>query len=506
MSFPLFYTAAMSMTIAGAIRQVAEQLRGRAKAEIYRSDPVLWMKERINLDLWSKQREISESLVNHKKTAVKSCFGIGKTYLAAALVCWWLDVHPPTETVVVTTAPTDSQVKKLLWEYIRKIHREHNLDGDVTENAEWKSDERDVIAYGRKPAEATMSAFQGQHVRYLLVVVDEAGGVPQMIWDGVEAITTIDTNRALVIGNPEDPNTEFGRIFLEDDPVWNKISVSAYESPNLTDEHLTLPKEMCELLTSVAWVREREKKWGLKDRRFVSKVLAEFPREATDQMFSRSMLLEAQERLIFPAPETRLVLGVDVARFGGDRTTVLSNWGGHIEIVASWDKTDTVATANLVHDIAIRHGAAEIRVDGTGVGAGVVDQLTRKEQSVYFVVEVNGSAASPDIKQWWNYRAYGFDNLRGLLHAGKIDLPVQDDSHDTPDTGMDDDEPKLLSDELEGQRYKFMRGRGSMLMESKDDIKRRGGKSPLTMRTLLSMRRCHSRVATSAPTWRPVTW
>ena len=395
----------------------------RARAEIYRTDPVLWMRERLNSRCWSKQREISESLVNNKKTAVKSCFGVGKTYLAALLVCWWLDVHPPEQTVVVTTAPTDSQVKKLLWEYIRKIHRENHLNGDVTENAEWKSENRDVIAYGRKPADANMSAFQGQHLRFLLVIVDEAGGVPQMIWDGVDAITTMDTNRALVIGNPEEANTEFGRIFLDDDPVWNKISISAYDSPNLTDEHEQLPKEMCELLVSRQWVQEREKKWGPKDRRFVSKVLGEFPREATDQLFPRSLLLSAQERVIFPASESRPVLGVDVARFGGDRTVIVSNDGGHIEIVAAWDKSDTFDTAQRVHQLALKMGVKEVRVDGTGLGAGVVDQLTHIQQHVYVIVEVNGSAASPDIRQWWNYRAYGYDHLRTLLRDGKVNYP-----------------------------------------------------------------------------------
>ena len=457
-----------SSTVASVLRRASERQATLARAVMYRTDPVLWMRERLGMTLWSIQKLIAQSVVDNKKTAVKSCHGIGKSYLAALIICWWIDVHPEEETMVVTTAPSDSQVKKILWEYVRKIHRKYGLRGTITENAEWKTDgSRNLIGYGRKPADTNMNAFQGQHIKYLLAVVDEAGGVPQSIWTGVEAITTMDTNRVLVIGNPDEANTEFGRIFLKNNEDWTKFSVSALDSPNLTEEWKYLPAELCELLVSKNWVEEKRKNWGESDRRYISRVLAEFPGKGQDALFNPLMITEAVERTIIPPINTRRVFGVDVARFGVDRSVVVCNDGGVITIVDSWDQAPTTETAARVHKLAIDLGAAEVRVDAAGLGAGVVDQLVEIPQRNYLVIEVNGAGSSPDPVQWYNYRAYLFDNVKSLMTKELLSLPEN--------TYADDDEA-TLAEELEGVHYKFMRG--AMLIESKDDIKRRGGKSP----------------------------
>ncbi len=78
------------------------------------NDPVTWSKERAGVHLWSKQREIASALVEHKRVAVQSAHGIGKSFLAADLAAWWVDVHPPDETMVVTTAPSLDQVHAIL--------------------------------------------------------------------------------------------------------------------------------------------------------------------------------------------------------------------------------------------------------------------------------------------------------------------------------------------------------------------------------------------------------
>lgn len=455
--------------LSAAFRSASETLRYRARNHAYQNDPVLWIRERLHSEIWSKQREIANSIVENKKTAVKSCHGVGKTYLAALVICWWIDVHADDEVMVVTTAPTDHQVKKILWQYIRRIHRTYGLRGTVSEAAEWKSGARDFIAYGRKPADANISAFQGAHIKYLLAVIDEAGGVPQSIWDGVDSITTMDTNRILAIGNPDDPGTEFGNIFLrqQDHSGYHRITISAFDSPNFTDEHDELPKSLTEQLVSRAWVEEKQQSWGVTDRRYKSKVLGEFPEQSFDALFTAQTLARGQDATILPAEDAPLVLGCDVARFGTDLSVVASNVGGVCGIVDSWAKLDTVETARRIHDHAIRLGAREVRVDGVGVGAGVVDQLTKIPQRNYQVIEVNGGAQSPDPTQWYNYRAFLYDNLRDLMHKQQISIPEP--------TGADDP-AQIVQDELGGVRYRFLRG--AMLIESKDEIRKRGGKSP----------------------------
>jgi hypothetical protein len=136
-------------------------------ASPYVADPVGWVRDRLREHLWSKQAEIASSVVGHRYTAVQSCHDAGKSFLAARLTAWWLDVHPAGEAFVVTTAPTAPQVSAILWREIGKAHKKGRLTGRITGGSvpEWKLDDGEIIAYGRKPADYDQAAFQGIHAR-----------------------------------------------------------------------------------------------------------------------------------------------------------------------------------------------------------------------------------------------------------------------------------------------------------------------------------------------------
>ncbi|WP_347042032.1 hypothetical protein, partial [Brachybacterium nesterenkovii] len=177
----------------------------------YRTDPKAWAVDKLGVHLWSKQQAIFDSVTEHRRTAVKSCHGAGKSFSAGALAAWWIDTHPVGEAIVVSTAPTYKQVHAVLWEEIRKQHRKGGLPGAVTLDDEWKIGDV-LVGMGRKPADHDAHGFQGIHRRYVLVLLDEACGIPAPLWDAVEAITTNDDARILAIGNPDDPNTQFGTV------------------------------------------------------------------------------------------------------------------------------------------------------------------------------------------------------------------------------------------------------------------------------------------------------
>src|SRR5690606_8042107 len=155
--------------------------------------------------------EIVESVVEHRRTAVKSCHGAGKSWTAGMLAAWWIDTHPPGEAIVVSTAPTYKQVHAVLWEEIRKQHRTGDRPGTVLQTDEWKIGDV-LVGMGRKPADHDAHGFQGIHRRYVLAILDEACGIPDALWTAVEAITTNADCRILAIGNPDDPATEFGNV------------------------------------------------------------------------------------------------------------------------------------------------------------------------------------------------------------------------------------------------------------------------------------------------------
>ena len=132
----------------------------------YRHDLPGWVRDRIGGHLWSKQREIAEAIDRYPRVAVKACHGPGKSWTAAQIVAHWIDTHPPGDAFAVTSAPTDPQVKAILWREITKAHKAGDLPGRVTLDAQWKVDD-ELVAFGRKPADHDEHGFQGIHARYL---------------------------------------------------------------------------------------------------------------------------------------------------------------------------------------------------------------------------------------------------------------------------------------------------------------------------------------------------
>lgn len=423
----------------------------------YLGDPVGWMRDRLGAHLWSKQRDIAESIVAHKRTAVKSCHNAGKSFLAAQLAAYWIDVHPPGEAFIVSTAPSYPQVHAILWEEIRKAAKNPNGDpipGRVLQSDEWKLDDGTLVGWGRKPADTDQHGFQGIHRKYVLVILDEACGIPEQLWTAVEAITTTDTCRILAIGNPDDPNTEFGNI-CKPGSGWNVLRISGFDTPNFTGEDV--PDAVRELMLSREWEEDKRRRWGENSPRYISKCLGEFPEIGDDTLISPRWIEAAQARHLDPGPHS--VLGVDVARFGSDSTILVLARGALVRVVAEHAKLRTTETTGHVIAAKREHGVDEIRVDGVGVGSGVVDELL---EAGHDVVDMQSGAAAADSEHFANARAEWWWGLRQRFEDGDIDIDPDDDE---------------LAAQLGTVKYKYT-ARGQVLIESKDDMRKRGLPSP----------------------------
>lgn len=420
----------------------------------YLSDPVGWVRDRLGETLWSKQRDIAESVVANRRTAVKSCHDVGKSFVASRLAAWWTDVHPPGSALVVSTAPTYQQVHAILWEEIRKAAHKGALPGRVLQSDEWKLDDGRIVGFGRKPADTDIHGFQGHHRMYVLVIVDEACGVAGQLWTAIEAITTNAECRILAIGNPDDPATEFGTV-CKPGSGWNVIGVSAFDSPNFTGE--PVPTALRSLLVAPEWVEDKRTRWGETSPRYLSKVLGEFPEIGENVLFPPAYILAAQQRESEPGPFG--VLGVDVARFGSDRTVITLRQGPVARVVGDYSKLATTETTGRVIAAFREHAAHEIRVDGVGVGGGVVDQLV--EQG-YDVLDMQAGAAAVDSEHFLNARAEWYWGLRTRFEQGDIDIDPADDE---------------LAAQLGAIRYKYT-SRGQVQIESKDDMRKRRLPSP----------------------------
>ena len=441
-----------------------DELHQKSKNALYLNDPVLWAKEVLDINLWSKQRELVESVVTNKKTAVKSCHSSGKSFSMAVLACWWVSTRADQDAIVVSTAPTYEQVNKILWESIRKNHSAFNLIGKVTQDDEWKLDDGTVVGFGRKPADTNIHGFHGIHrPGGVLALLDEGCGLHQNIFTAVEAITTGELDRIVTVGNPDDANTEFGRIFLKDDPGWNKITIAAKDTPNFTGEEGIAPQAKKSLI-GVDWVEDKKVAWGEGSPRWMSKIEGEFSTETSSTLFTLADINRGISTELLVGEDTKCVLGVDVARMGEDETVVYSNTGGIVRLEGKWSKKDTLETAEAVDDIARRCSATEVRVDGAGLGVGVVDYLAKRlADGSYTVISLVGNTSSPDLMQWANSRAFWWDTARKKMSNGELDISFED---------------QQLQDELLSVRYHFNNTRNSLQVEKKEDLRTRTGKSP----------------------------
>ena len=154
------------------------------------------------------------------------------------------------------------------------------LPGRITLDAKWYIG-NELVAYGRKPADYDPAAFQGIHARYVLVIIDEAGGVPKSIFDAVDALATNIDARVVAVGNPDDPASHFATI-CKPGSGWHVETISAFDTPAYTGEKV--PEELLPLLVSPEWVEERKLRWGVTSPIYQSKVLGEFP-DISDDTF-----------------------------------------------------------------------------------------------------------------------------------------------------------------------------------------------------------------------------
>lgn len=439
--------------------------RDRRRHARYQSDPASWVENELHGELWSKQREILQSLVDHRKTAVRSCHNIGKSHLAAVAVAWWISTYP--DAFVVTTAPTFNQVKVVLWRYIRRLHRDHNLPGRCNQT-EWIVND-EIVAFGRKPADYDATGFQGIHAAHVLVIIDEAGGVPDSLWDAADSLASNEGCRMLAIGNPDTPGTRF-QLIQEIGSTWHPIHISAYDSPNITGEPIS--DRLRRLLVSRQWVDEKLIDWGEDNPVYVSKVLGQFPTQDPHSVV-RIRDINACRLVDTPHPYTLeqltpVELGVDVGG-GGDLTVIRERRGilAGREWVSRSDRPEELAP--LVARLIRETRATAVKIDAIGIGWGLVGELRnsarrREHNAAIHAVKVSERSTQPTkyrnlrSEMWWRVG-------REQSAARAWDLSAMDNADQT-------------IAELLTPRY-IENTNGQIEVESKKDIrKRQHGRSP----------------------------
>ncbi len=408
----------------------------------------------LGVTLWEKQEEVLRAVERERRVAVKSGNGLGKDFTAAVAVLWYVHAHDPA--VVLSTAPTFRQVRHVLWRQIHRLYRNaaDTLGGTMLDTR-WEVAE-DRYAMGLSASDADQ--FQGFHCENMFVVVDEAEGVAEPIYEAVEAVMTSAHPTLLLIGNPTTTSGGFHRAFHRERGIYETITMSALESPNVKANRIKIPG-----LTTPAWVEERRAMWGENSEMFRARVMGEFPDRGEDNLIAISDIDDAT----YPPGEVPtstggyepVVLGVDVARYGVDRSVIMVRRGDVVVDVQVRHGFPTDATTGQVVVTARDHHPQQVNVDETGMGAGVVDPLRQQGFTVY---GFNGSAAPLEEESVCaNLRAEGYWTLARRFRDHRIRIPR---------------DAELIA-ELASLRYRY-NSRGKVLMESKDSMKSRGLPSP----------------------------
>jgi hypothetical protein len=313
--------------------------------------------------------------------------------------------------------------------------------------------------------------FQGHHAPFILIIIDEGFGVADEIFEVVDGYMTAAGSegtmvRLLAIGNPTTTTGALARAFKEERALWNQISISAFDSPNVhthadgtpkKPEELEpdLPDEVRRLLVGDEWVADMETKWGKDSPFWYIRVLGEFSPIADDVVISLAQIEAAQAREIEPKGREHKVIACDPARFGSDETVIARRYGDRVRIVESIVGQDTMTTTGRIVQEWNQDKQARVVVDSIGIGAGICDRL--REQLV--PVEEFNAGGKPIDKAYRNARDEMW--FRGREMVPMLDLDPDDQ----------------LAADLSAPTY-APDSQGRMTVEPKDKTKKRLGRSP----------------------------
>ncbi len=516
---------------------VLRQLELQNRRSLYSKRPEIWAFDVLGVTLWSKQIEICHSIVSNHSTMVAAGHSVGKSFLTAVLICWWIDTHPPGEARVLTTAPTTAQVRGIVWREVQLLHQksrerhrnyldavangedtsglpDHCLPGYVTSAAVWRLDDGVEVGAGRTPPRGREGdAFQGIHGG-VLAIADEAVGVSADMIGTLRNNTTADDDRILMIANPTNPSSEMGQIW--NDPrrsaQWNRITISVLDSPNFTDEKKVLPDDVLKYLASEGYVDDMRDEYGEDSANFRSRVKGEWALDTGYILFTEEVVQAGLDASVEPDPDVKPRIGFDVARSEkGDFSYLYVAEEGWVQELFEW--RDSGAEGANWYRLAEPR-----RTSRRGLKLRYLD---RWRGLPFFPIHNSSGQRQEDMAANERVHAHmvdlGADQLRldadgmgALMHDAMLD--VSDDSYHivrmknndpSPDRNAwyntraywysslaermrkgeidiePDGEEHQLCKQLGGIEYKFAAGSAeSILLVSKKDLRKNGLKSP----------------------------
>lgn len=435
---------------AAGLRRKIEELTGHL-SETYRDKPVEFIQDVLlankpgfELDEW--QKELLRAIARgERRISVRAGHGVGKTACLAMACIWFMLTRYPQKTQV--TAPTASQLFDALFSEIKTWINE--LPPILRGTIEAKSDRIVLVAdpdgsfISAKTSSADKpEALQGVHSAHVLLIADEASGVPEAVFEAAVGSMSGYNATTVLLGNPTRNSGLFFKTHHGLKQDWFRLHVSCLDCKRVSPD----------------FVEQVKNTYGEASNAYRVRVLGEFALREDDVLIPADLVDSAMVRDIVLDGKEPIVYGVDVARFGDDRTILLKRQGSVVLEYKRWQGADLMETTGRVAFEANKDKPAEILVDSIGLGSGVADRLRELK---YNVRDVNVSESSALNPQAARLRDELWLAVKDWLGTRACRLPKDED----------------LRQELCSPTYTFL-SNGKVKVESKQDMKKRGLRSP----------------------------
>ena len=411
-------------------------------------DPVLFVRTCLGVEPQEWQKEALEAISENNKVSIRSSHGVGKTTLLAWVILWMLLTRSTAK--IPCTANSASQLEQVLWSEIKKWSKK--LPKGFQDELIFSADKilmknvPDSGCFARTAKKDNPEALQGFHCENLLFIVEEASGVDNIIFEVAQGAISSEGSKLLMVGNPTSTSGYFADSFGKNTSQFKNLTVSCYDSPMVSKE----------------WIEDMKRQYGEESNVFRVRCLGLPPEQNNDSIISLHLLESAVERDV-EAFNVAPIWGVDVARYGSDRSTLAKRKGNIlVEPIKSWRDKDLMESTGIIlaeyESVSYEDRPSEILVDSIGIGSGICDRLSELGLPARGI----NVAESPSLRgRYVRLRDELWFLAKEWLEARDCQLPIDEE----------------LVYELSNCRYSITSA-GKFKIESKDELKKRGFKSP----------------------------
>ena len=469
----------------------------------WREDWNRFVRDGLGVTLDREQQEILSSVQFNPRTSVASGTARGKDFVAACaaisflyLTPRWNTQHQLIEnTKVALTAPTDRQVKNIMMPEISRLYNRAKSRGIVLPgrlNAyDIRTDSDEWFLTGFKADENNHEAWSGFHAVNTMFVITEASGISDNTFEAIEG-NLQGNSRVLLVFNPNTPIGYAARS--QRGERWTKFRLNSLTAPNVIEHKIIIPGQV-----DYEWVVDKleqwctridksevqeelddfcfEGKWYRPEDLFRKKVLGKFPKVADDVLIPMQWIEAAQERWRKYKGERTGTnwLGVDVAGMGRDATVYcnrIENWVAPFKKHNSSGTADHMRVAGDIINHRRQHPTSFVSIDTIGEGAGVYARAHEIDDSPYIISCKYSEGAKARDKELTDITGqYKFLNMRAYLF-----WCIRDWLNPKNNTGAMLPPDEEFSEEATEIRWSF-RSDGKIVIEPKEDIKKRLGRS-----------------------------